>query len=57
MRLCTYKIMNIANASLIRSLHGHANSALQYSFKIGLSKTLYTFYFDITFSKIIFFAF
>ena len=47
--------MNIA--SLIRSLHGHEYSALQYSFKIGFSKTLYTFYFEITFSKIIFFGF
>ena len=51
---CTYKIMNIT--SLIRSLHGHVYSALQYSFKIG-SKTLYTFYYDITFSKRIFFVF
>ena len=41
----------------IASLHGHEYSALQYSFKTGISKTLYTFYFDITFSKIIFFVF
>ena len=47
--------MNIA--SLIHSLHGHVYSALQYSFKIGISKTLFTFYIDITFSKIIFFVF
>ena len=47
--------MNIA--SLFRSLHGHVYSALQYSFKIGISKTLNTFYYDITFSKIIFFVF
>ena len=39
--------MNIA--SLIRSLHGHVYSALQYSFKIGIIKTLYTFYYDIAF--------
>ena len=50
--------MNIA--SLIRSLHGHVYSALQYSFKIDIIKTLYTFYYDITFItflKIIFFVF
>ena len=46
--------MNIA--SLRRSLHGHVYSALQYtcSYKTGISKVLYTFYFDITVNKLFF---
>ena len=44
---CNYKIINIA--SLSRSLHGHVYSALQYCYKIGISKVLNTFYFYITF--------
>ena len=43
--------MNIA--SLSRSLHGHVYSALQYSNKIGISKVLYTFYFEITVNKLL----
>ena len=41
--------MNIA--SLSRNLYGHVYSALQCSYKIGISEVLYTFYFDITFFK------